>query len=278
MSRYLTVALCAGVVQAASAQVTRSVDRRMVTGAAAAALKADGTFALPDSVVHPPGQLGQEDAVAFVEEIQRYSRPCGRPVYARSAVEPLGTEVSPMTRRRFGPHWIVALCDPGGGRPTAIETFSALATEVRASSQQVRDRGMIVSDLMSHRYPAAASPDMFSPEGVARFAFEETGRRVAAVPDLIDVLPPASNAALRWRVMLESPVLVRSQRDTTPRSRSVLFVGFSRIFLRSGLLDVVPARSPWPDSVLTDYLTHAPYKVILERGVPDSLELVTVVK
>ena len=134
------------------------------------------------------------------------------------------------------------------------------------------------ADFMSFGYPAAANPDMFSPEGAARIAFARTGRRVATVPDLINALPPESSAVPRWRVTLESPVVVRSAADTTRRTRSTLFVGFSRIFLRSGLLDA-PEHSSRPRfGEAADPITHARYKFVLGAGIPDSLELVNVIK
>ena len=296
MSGRLTLAFCAILAHTAAAQMLHSVSRASVTGAAAAALRPDGTFELPDSVVHPPGQLGREDAQAVADDYLRrfgggyadiWSKahgspidvralvPCGPPLYARSAYEPLSARVSPMTRRMFGPHWVVAFCEQG--KPSAILTFSALATSLRASSMEVRMQAVSEADFMSFGYPAAANPDMFSPEGAARIAFARTGRRVASVPDLINALPPASAAVPRWRVTLESPVLVRSATDTTARSRSTLFVGFSRIILRSGLLDApVHSRPRFGES--TDPITHAHYKVALGVGIPDSLELVNVIK
>ena len=297
MSGRLTLACCAVLAHTTAAQMVHSVSRASVTGAAAAALRPDGTFELPDSVLHPLGQLGLEDAQAVADDYLHrigsgYARlwskdhgspidtnalvPCGRPLYARSAYQPLSGEVSPMTRRMLGPHWVVAVCEQG--KPSAILTFSALATSLRASSREVRMHAISDADFMSFGYPAAANPDMFSPEGAAQIAFARTGRRVATVPDLINSLPPESAAVPRWRVTLESPVDVRSATDTTTRSRSTLFVGFSRIFLRSGLLDA-PERSSRPRfGETTDPITHARYKFALGVGIPDSLELVNVIK
>ena len=295
MSKYSAIIVCATLTHAAAAQMTRSVDRAVVAGAAAAALRSDGTFALPDSVVHPAGELSEEDASAIAEGyflgwlpggVRRWSarKPaidaeeltvCARPVYARSAYQALEADVSTMTRRRLGPHWIVAFCR--GGRPSTILTFSALATDLRAASEEVRRRAISEAGFTSISYPASANPDMFSPEGVAHIAFLHTGKRVTAVPDLIDALPPASNAVPRWRVTLESPVLVRGQTDSTSRSRSTLYVGFSRIFLRSGLLDALvhPGRRTGEH---VDPITHTAYRTVLGVGVPDSLELVTVIR
>ena len=296
MSVRLSLAFCALLAHTAVAQMVHSVSRASVTGAAAAALRPDGTFELPDSVVHPPGQLGREDAQLVADDYLHnfgsgfatmWSKdhvspidvhalvPCGRPLYARSAYEPLSAGVSPMTRRRFGPHWVVAFCEQG--KPSAIVTFSALATDLRASSREVRMKAASEADFMSFGYPAAANPDMFSPEGAARIAFARTGRRVATVPDLINALPPESAAVPRWRVTLESPVVVRTATDTTRRSRTTLFVGFSRIFLRSGLLDA-PEHDRPRFGQLTDPITHAHYKPVLGVGIPDSLELVNVIK
>ena len=297
MSGRLTLAFCAVLAHSAAAQMVHSVSRAAVTGAAAAALRPEGTFELPDSVVHPPGQLSREDAQLVADDYLRtigsgyggiwskdHGAPietralvrCGPPLYARSAYQPITAEVSPMTRRMLGPHWVVAFCEQG--KPSAILTFSALTTDLRASSREVRMHALSEADFMSFGYPAAANPDMFSPEGAAQIAFARTGRRVRTVPDLINSLPPESAAVPRWRVTLESPVVVRSATDTTRRSRSTLFVGFSRIFLRSGLLDA-PAHSSRPRfGESTDPITHTPYRFVLGAGIPDSLELVTVIK
>ena len=65
------VAACSSDVQRVTGPITSKVSSAEVTGAAPAALRSDGSFALPDSLIHPNGELSADEAVAIAREYVR---------------------------------------------------------------------------------------------------------------------------------------------------------------------------------------------------------------
>lgn len=290
----LSVAACSSDVQRVTGPITSKVSAAAVTGAAAAALRSDGSFALPDALIHPNGELSADEAVAIAREyvrnfgpsyVQLWASahgaaidlnalaPCTTALYARSAYKSVGANISEITRRQFGPHWIVALCQREV--PAVILTFSSLATDLRNSTPKEKQQAYAQTDFLSHGYPLSADASMFTPEGVVSRAFERTGKRITTIPELILPPMPDSPALVRWRVTFDGPVSIKSASNSSPRNRSALFAGFLRVFIASGLLDGVPTSSPVTDS-WTDGVTKAPFSPVLADDVPAKVEMVTV--
>ena len=141
---------------------------------------------------------------------------CGQPLYAASPFERLeiddpSTQAHPL-QKALGPHWLVTLCGPAGDQQVKI-VVSAYSTELTIDA-----RGAVV-------FPPIGGDD-FSPEGVpsARIADELpsaeaavvlaaklTGRRVAAVPELISPFYRDGDPfGARWRIRLDGPAHVRA--------------------------------------------------------------------
>ena len=273
-------------------QETR-LDKLYVTGAAADALREDGTFELPDSVVNPSGQLNASDArgiaLRYVRDVSAYLAPqwarehgaqirvgeltvCGSPVYAASPYGNIIGEASEITQRIFGPHWVVPMCSVPG-RVQVVVSFSSLADELRG----LNDGDTVPyhrTDFLSFGVPVGAAGHFFFPEAAAAHAFAETGKRVASVPQVVMSPHPSVPALVRWRVTLESPVAVRGAKTGTTRDRNMLLVGFESAFSTSGLLDR-GTMGPTPVLAFTDRVTGVPIQVPLNSSAPNDVERVT---
>ncbi|MCC6928410.1 MAG: hypothetical protein IT359_05385 [Gemmatimonadaceae bacterium] len=266
-----------------------------VTGAAAAALQADGRFALSPAVVSPPGQLNADQAkavaVRYVREvapfllnswIAAHGSPiapatlsaCDRALYAASPYAPLPTTVSELSVRKFGPHWIVPLCPPAGP-PQVVVSFSALATEVAADLNASTSVLRIArADLLTFGLPRGTVGGMYSPESVASYAFTKTGQRVSSVPELVMTPMPQVPALARWSLSIEGSVTLKGSESGASRQRSSLMIGFTDRFTESGLLDRNPSAAAkllsW-----TDPVTKVTFTPVLLSSAPVDVELVT---
>jgi len=274
----------------------------LVTGDAANALKTDGTFQLPDTLVHPRGEVSAEGAVrigvdyvrdfgpAFVGDWVKshgvpidYAalRPCSGAFYARSAYEPLGQRVSAFVQRAFGPHWIVAFCQPNDG-PAVVVTFSSLVTDLEDGRDSVVRNAYSQADFFSLGIPRNTPGRVtFSPEGAAEQAAALSGQRVSTVPQLIMPPRPYAAAVSRWRVTLEHPIQVKGSLTGVVRATRRLYVGFDRYFINFGLLDSIPqgylatdsthrfALSGWRDPKTNEVIQ--PVRAV---GVPGEVEVV----
>jgi hypothetical protein len=201
--------------------------------------------------------------------------PCDRAVYAASPYASLrGPNVSEITVRTFGPHWVIPLC----GRAREVQvvvSFSALAMELAASLDSAhRPPPWERSEIRSSGFPVGAGGAMYSPEGAALFAFNATGKRVNSIPELVMSPMPSAPMLVRWRLNLESPVTVTGAHSALSRQRSSLLVGFGNWFKSSGLLDSDPQGAPAQTSWI-DVQTKAPFTVVLAPNVPEAVEIVT---
>ena len=268
-----------------------TLERAFLTGAAAAALRSDGKFAMPDSVVNPLGQVTRAQAVTitrrYVKDVgpslvggwstffgSRLSlaelAPCKAPVYAATPYTAIVGDVSDAVAKELGPHWIVPICT-SGGRVAVVLSFSARATTlVVAAGANLHYE---LADVLSVGIPADADASWYEPESAAASAFARTGVRVTEVPTLVMNPRPEVPLLVRWRVPLEAPVTVVGAKSGASRSRTAVLVGFGVVFRESGLLDVAPDSAP--RSSMLDRNTKATLQLGLSPAAPAPVEFVT---
>ena len=264
-----------------------------VTGAAAEALQQDGRFTFAPAVTQPRDQLTEAQARTIALHFVRVMAPylndswnryhgaavvatalkaCDRALYAATPYVSITGNTSELTRRTFGPHWVVPLCVPGGP-PQVVVAFSSQATELvttPSSAPTPWERAAITA----FGVPRTAASWMYNPEQATAYVFRQTGRRVRSVPELVMSPMPISPVLVRWRVDLEGPVSVVGGQSAATRQRATLFVGFAEQFSESGLLDFSgvgtrEATLNWPD-----LLTRDPVSAVLSPLAPTGLELV----
>lgn len=269
-----------------------------VTDEVAASLTPDGQFILPSFAINPVDQVNESDARAiaarYVKDVAVFKaadwssaygsnidpsalRPCDRALYAANPyVRLLGSNLSEITQRTFDAHWIVPMCGKGGGTQVVM-AFSALATELSSALGTSKVMPWERSHAMSFGVPAIAASALFSPEGAAAHVFKKSGKRVASVPVLTMTPMPGSSVLVRWRMDIESPVLVRGEVSSARRQRSRLFVGFGDTFRSSGLLDFNPSETP-AQIAWTDPITKSPFTTVHKAEAPQAVEIVTTVE
>lgn len=252
-----------------------------------------GKFILGPERTQPPGQIseGQARGVALrlVRDIQRSQvadwrrssgididpkvlTPCDRPMYAASPYQSIeGAQLSLITRRTFGPHWVVPMC--ANGDLQVVVAFSGLATEIVG----VADKATVPwenSDALSYGVPRGVPLALFSPEGAATHAFEAMKRRVNQIPELVAPPMPGNPLLVRWRVTFETPLSVKGIHSGKGRTVETLTVGFVEGFTAPGIFDSDPDGAP-PATEWVDVFSRAPFTVVLSHDVPGSLERVT---
>lgn len=253
-----------------------------VTPTLATSLSPDGRFILSSAVVNPPGELNEQQArsiaIRFVRDIAsslasswvadhgakiRVSAlaPCDRAVYAASPYASLtGANISEVTLRTFGAHWVVPMCV--GGQAQVIVSFSSQATELGTDVATRTALPWHRADIRSFGVPGSVSGSLFTPEGAAQRAYGVAGKRINSVPTLIMNLMPTSPQLVRWQVDLEAPITVKGARSGTSRARSTVLVGFGETFKETGLLDTNAQGEP-PALTWTDAVTKEPFVLAL---------------
>ena len=266
-----------------------------VTESLAATLTPDGRFVLASAVVNPPGQLTEDQAKSIASRFVRdvaWSRlgawtaehgapidanalaPCDRALYAADPYVSLnGPQLSEVTVRTFGAHWVIPMCGRSGQLQLVI-TLSALATEMAVNLGSTRPLPWERANISSYGFPIGAQGSVYSPEGAALYAFQKTGKRVASVPELIMSPMPMSPVLVRWRLDLDAPITVRGSSSGVSRERATLLVGFAEIFKSAGLLDRDP-RGEAPIVSWTDAVSRTAFTVVLSQLAPVSPEIVT---
>lgn len=253
-----------------------------VTPTLAKSLSPDGRFILPREVVEPPGELNEQQARAiasrFVRDLSsslagswmtdhgsniRVSAlaPCDRAVYAASPYASVtGANLSEVTVRTFGAHWVVPMCT--GTQAQVIVSFSSQAIELGTDVATKKALPWYRADIRSFGVPGTITGALFTPEGAAQRAYGVAGRRINSVPLLIMNPMPTSPQLVRWQVDLESPITVKGARSGTSRARSTVLVGFGETFKDTGLLDTNPQGEP-PALTWTDAVTKEPFVLVL---------------
>lgn len=200
-----------------------------VTGKAAAAVMANGMFALPTQ--YPGGLSAQQAgdlAVAYAHTAGRLFksawegdrnagpidisalRRCGRTYLAENAFAELPTSAPRPLQQRVEARWLVSLCGVDGQAEVNI------AVPVRDTSLHLASDGMIINLATANFESTGVRPGLPvppTPEVAAEQVAAATGRLVAEVPELVQ-LPPRYPAQLAmWRLALNAPANV-IRRDT----------------------------------------------------------------
>ena len=190
--------------------------------------------------------IGREPGYANVRESLQSIRkspidfarlvPCARATYARSPFPVLPAAAPGWTRRGRAPSWAVPVCAPGEagaqlsfGVPDAARDIVISNNEVDQERVRKFGRGNDWTVAAIQTGPAYPTGLPLTPERATEFVFMETARRIVEVPepflqsdDRVVGQPMALCAS--WRMMLESPVSVRSAETGEDRFVSELFV------------------------------------------------------
>lgn len=233
-----------GVPAAPSVGTRPRVDPAWVSGAARAAVDANGRFVLPR--VAAPGEIDEQRAVALttawlntfgaqvravLEEQHGRAidiaglRLCDRPYYAASSYGTLASDLPEAVRQLHGAWWLVTLCN-SGGEATVSLAVSALATNVAIGDDHIRfplSHGM---EFVAFGIPQNYDGMPISAEQAAGAAFNVTGVPVTAVPELVAPPRPRAPYLAQWRLVLAQPVSFRSASGGS-RASGELYVRYA---------------------------------------------------
>jgi hypothetical protein len=200
--------------------------------------------------------------------------PCDRALYAATPYAAItGSDVSELTVRTFGAHWIVPMC--ADGEPQVVVSLSSQARESASNpSSPTNQPSWARADIRSFGIPAGVSASDFTPEGAAQRAFEATGRRVATVPELVMNPMPGAAVLVRWRVGIDAPIALKGTHSAVVRERSSVLVGFGSTFKEAGMFDADPLGAPAALS-WTDAVTKKTFSLELSPSAVSSVEAVT---
>lgn len=219
----------AGFIAADTSQI-----RRMVAGAAAQSLDANGRFVLSGPAPNEGRpQIDAATAVALAGGYIRDLAPgilpmleenhgaainlaelrqCERVFYAESPYGDLPADVPPVYHRTHGPWWLVTFC--AGSEPTVSVAVSAYDTHLSLRDghliyppDQIQGQEFWSQGISRDRHCALP----LAPEEAVRLASELTGRPVVEPPTLI--APPSGTGVpqtARWRVRIDRPVSVHT--------------------------------------------------------------------
>ena len=218
--------------------------RSHLTGAAAAALDANGQFVLDQS---PAWQREELDAAAAESLSDVYVRTfaptaaslferahggpinfdnltrCGRVLYGETPYEMPESNMPDALLNFAASRWFVSYCD--GALPVLSIAVAATATHVRIVNGRFDPMSLRGGEFDKEGIPRGSTAPM-SPEAGATLLANESGRRIAAVPRLI--LPGVGYFAQsgRWLLELESPVSSEASNGRS-RAETRYFVGRS---------------------------------------------------
>ncbi|WP_420127287.1 hypothetical protein [Longimicrobium sp.] len=245
---------------------------RYVTGAAAAALGADGLF--PDAEPAPRERpmisraRAKALALGYVNSYGQFLEPSweerrGAPINLKVlqasprvhyAESPYGAfpegPYHPAFRREFGPYYLVTLTD--GNAPVLLVAVSAFNTDVGLDERgQVHETPLggnefvstaIPRDPKGYRMPGAE-------QAVERVALM-TGARANGPPELLQ-RPRWHPAAALWKIPLDRVVRVRVRRTSAPAMADALYIdGGGRSFVPS---------AEQPDAEVRDLVIGPPW-------------------
>lgn len=239
--------------------------RPYVTGAAAAALAADGTFAFP-APASPTGRaiVGPERArllaASYVlsagTNLVRYweddrgrridlarLQPNARVFYAATPYAPFPEGYHPAFGHAFGPYYLVRMME--GGTPAVMVAVAAYATQVEIGADGMISRPVQSgSEFLSRGVPVDAGRAVPTPEQAVVRVGRLTGARVQAVPELVVPGWPQGPMEALWKLTLDRTVPVRTKGGRRLDTRH-LYTGGG-----AGRQLMVPA---------TDQPTHLPF-------------------
>jgi hypothetical protein len=252
------------------------VEVAWVTGAAAAAVQADGRIALPAPVAPGPREIGEgaarAQAVAWAHAVatalgnvrpsleEVHGAPidftrltdCDRAYYVESGFGVVPESAAPWIHNGLGNRWLIRLCDDRGNIPVVLNV--AANSDAWIESGQLRTPAFNSGNLF--RWSAikrGSLPLPFEPEAAIGFAYRATGVRTSEVPVLVQRL--VSDGAIIdavcgfWSLTLERQVRgVGAETGDTYETREVR-VGRDHCFAGDTALFV--ARTAQPDTTRT---------------------------
>jgi hypothetical protein len=132
---------------------------------------------------------------------------CGRTYFARSPFQPLPASIPDATQRTFGPYWLVTLCDGSG--PAISLAVSAYATDLTLVGGELRFPQLSGEEFKWVGIPAGSAGLPLPPEEAVATTFVQTGRRIAATPELI-ISGRSIPQLARWHLRLDSAASLRT--------------------------------------------------------------------
>jgi hypothetical protein len=182
-----------------------------------------------------PGQFGAfilptlEEAHGASIDMTRL-RVCGRTLYVETAYEPSRITGAPeavlgVLRRAYGPWWMVPLCGPKQ-LPQIIVSVSAYATDITLDGSKMTLPTSGGEWMRVDAMPLAA-PNEFplTAERAIRLGAARTGSRVAGLAVLV-ARPLASPTLSLWRIPLERPIRIRTDKRPYGAEVHEIYVGF----------------------------------------------------
>ncbi|HEU4996405.1 MAG TPA: hypothetical protein VFT29_16420 [Gemmatimonadaceae bacterium] len=248
------------------------VDRAHVTGAAAAALDADGQFVLPAlSSGWSRTELGEAEAAALADAYVRVYAPtlpswfervhgakidfaalrrCGRVFYALSPYVEPPMSTSQSLVNAVSSQWLFSYCD-GRALPAVSVAVAAAATNLRFAGSRIDPASLVGNEIDGSGIPMGMNVPI-SPEGAVERLAKESQRRISTVPRLLLPGVRFHPQVARWELATETPVATTNS-DGQSRSDRLFFLGSN---VRSWDVVVYRSRAQSADS-LSDALIRA---------------------
>lgn len=265
-----------GALPAAPVEAGQGSIARFVAPEVAAKLDADGKFVLgaaaaPVSLRHTTISKAQatEFAALFARDFGPFMRPtlesdrgrsidfahltpCERVFYAEPPLPELPDAVSDVTRRDYGPWYLVTLCDASGSAAVSVAT-SAYATDLRIVKGRLSFPAHHGGEFRITGIPITLGALPLPPEDAVRKA-SESGALVADVPRLVATIDDYPQMS-RWKIKLDRTVTVRRENGGLRQTREDLHVW------RRGFRDSVMAQLPaetQPTSITLEWWVPQP--------------------
>jgi hypothetical protein len=255
----LTLALAACTndkeITSPETRVSRSALLEALTPTLAQSVGADGRFQVAAPLVTGRRQITGRQAGLLAIAVAKYNMPyldtywtaqrggpidyqkltlCEDPLYAVSPFERLAndvtTEQAHPIQKAIGPFFLVRLCGTAGD-PQVKVAVSAYSTD-----PGINRRGEVIfpaiggGDFLTAAIPIGQpANEMPSAEEATVLAANFTGRKVAAVPELVVPFFKDDNPlGARWRLRLETPALMRTRTGQEVEASEVYVSGLRR--------------------------------------------------
>lgn len=170
--------------------------------------------------------LWSKDASVAIEP--KDLRICSGPLFAKSAYTFGADDIPEALRNAVGGQFIVQYCDATGSARLLV-SIAASATSLRIVQggrlefpREGAENSILAQGIQREFSGAPAIPPM---REAMLLAAATTGRKIAAIPEL--VLAPIPSGALfaRWRITLDEPVSVSTLRGGSVTGVTTVFVG-----------------------------------------------------
>jgi hypothetical protein len=205
--------------------------------------------------------------------------PCPRAYYVTSAYRHIQNDAPLIIKKALGPHWLVGLCN--AGIQQVVISVSAFATDAKTGRGQFRVEDPGINNFKVMGVPVgAAIPD--SPEQIAEFVTNKTGRRLADVPLLVMRPFPKSAMTAVWHVTLDVPVSAIGAVSGSTRHLKSFFAGHLNGWIAPALAADMPTSSAnRSDDEVQEFFwarpeRHTQYAVARNPRSVRDLELITI--